>query len=143
MAVLNKVVLGKGTKLYFEDPDNAGDYLYLANAVSIGTLGAKGSFVEVSPIGAEEKDYIAGDQEPEEKEITFNDMPGDAVQERFIAMAQARDNVAIKVEYPNGRVIKADFALNGFNINEPARDAALTVTVYAQRKGHITLETMP
>lgn len=132
--------LGKGTILRYESP-TPGTFIDLPNALTIGSIGAKGSFVNNTPISAPDPTFLAGDKEPEEKEFTFNDIPGDSDQEAFLAKAAAGDTWKMQVEYPSGRIADFSCVLNNWQQGEPTREGALTVVAFGQVTGGVTWST--
>lgn len=138
MAASTVARIGAGSILSFEDPDTANTFLPLTEALSIGAIGEQGEFVETTPISATTRTYIPGLKTPPDKEITGNDVPGDANQEKFLALAKAMVTVNMKVELANGRVATFTLAMSGWQINEPAADGAIVWTVYGKQSGDVT-----
>ena len=133
-----EAIIGAGTTLSFEDPANPGDYLVLEEARTIGATGTQGEFVETTPIKATTRTYIPGLKTPPDKEITGNDVPGDASQETFLQLAADNASVNMKVEFSNGRTGSFTLALSGWQINDPQGGEALQWTVYGKQSGDVT-----
>ena len=112
-------VIGAGTTLSFEDPANTGTFLELREALTIGAIGEQGEFVETTPISNTTRTYIPGLKTPPDKEITGNDVPDDANQEKFLQLASDNSIVTMKVELSNDRVGTFVLALSGWQINDP------------------------
>lgn len=138
MAASTVARIGAGSVLSFEDPATANTFLPLNEALSIGAIGEQGEFVETTPIAATTRTYIAGLKTPPDKEITGNDVPGDANQEKFLALAKAMKTVNMKVELANGRIAAFALIMSGWQINEPAGDGALVWTAYGKQSGDVT-----
>lgn len=132
-----EAIIGAGTTLSFEDPANPGDYLVLEEARTIGATGTQGEFVETTPIKATTRTYIPGLRTPPDKEITGNDVPGNAHQETFLQLAADNKIVNMKVELSNGRTGAFVLALSGWQINEPQGGEALMWTVYGKQSGSV------
>ena len=130
-------VIGAGTTLSFEDPSSKGTYIELDEARTIGAIGEQGEFVETTPIKKKTRTYIPGLKTPPDKEITGNDVPGDANQETFLQLAKDNATVNMKVELSNGRVGTFTLALAGWQINEPQGGEALQWTVYGKQSGDV------
>ncbi len=143
MPFLNVSLVGTGTLLSYENPAVANDWIPLPNAVSIGSSSNKGTFVDNSPIFPTSQTYIAGDEETEQKQIMFNDVPGDTVQETFIERARNKEQVNIRIDFPNGRRLSHALIMNGVEHPEPARGEALKVGVVGQRTGPLTNSEIP
>ena len=129
-------VIGAGTMLAYEATE--GTYVDLPNALTIGSTGEQGSFVENTPISATEKIFIDGMLTPPDKEITLSDVPGDTEQEVFLTKAQDRETVNMKVTLANGRIGTYALKLAGKVVNEPEGEGAVTVTVYGKQSGTTT-----
>jgi len=138
MAASTIALIGAGTTLSFEDPDNASTFLELVEARTIGAIGEQGEFVETTPIKATTRTYIPGLRTPPDKEITGNDVPADANQEKFLQLAADNATVNMKVELSNGRTGAFVLALSGWQINEPQGGEALMWTVYGKQSGSVT-----
>ena len=138
MAASTVARIGAGSTLSFEDPDTANTYLPLEEALTIGAIGEQGEFVETTPIAATTRTYIPGLKTPPDKEITGNDIPGDANQEKFLALAKAMATINMKVELANGRIATFTLVMSGWQINEPAGDGALVWTAYGKQSGDVT-----
>lgn len=132
-----EAIIGAGTILSFEDPDDSGNYLILDEALTIGATGTQGEFVETTPISATTRTYISGMKTPPDKEITGNDIPGDANQDKFLKLAADNGTVNMKVEYSNGRVGTFVLALSGWQINEAQGGEAIQWTVYGKQSGDV------
>ncbi len=137
MAASTVARIGAGSVLLFEDPDTANKFLPLTEALSIGAIGEQGEFVETTPIAASTRTYIPGLKTPPDKEITGNDIPGDANQEKFLALAKAMATINMKVELANGRIAIFTLVMSGWQINEPAGDGALVWTAYGKQSGDV------
>ena len=140
MAASTVAKIGAGTVLAYES-DTPDTYVDLVNATAIGATGEQGEFVETTPIAALTKEFISGMKTPPDKEITLNDVPGDAVQEAFLAKAKANEQVKMQVTFSNGRVGKFTLALSGYQVNEPEGGSAITVTVYGKQSGDTVWST--
>lgn len=138
MAASTVARIGAGSVLSFEDPDTANKFLPLTEAISIGAIGEQGEFVETTPIAATTRTYIPGLKTPPDKEVTGNDIPGDANQEKFLALAKAMATINMKVELANGRIATFTLVMSGWQINEPAGDGALVWTAYGKQSGDVT-----
>ncbi len=138
MAASTVARIGAGSVLSFEDPDTANKFLPLTEALSIGAIGEQGEFVETTPIAATTRTYIPGLKTPPDKEVTGNDIPGDANQEKFLALAKAMATINMKVELANGRIATFTLVMSGWQINEPAGDGALVWTAYGKQSGDVT-----
>ena len=137
MAASTVAKIGAGTVMSFEDPDAANTYLPLQEALTIGAIGEQGEFVETTPIAATTRTYIPGLKTPPDKEITGNDVPGDANQEKFLALAKVMAMVNMKVELTTGRIATFTLAMSGWQINEPAGDGAVIWTVFGKQSGDV------
>ncbi len=138
-----EAVIGAGTTLSFEDPATPGEYLELDEARTIGATGTQGEFVETTPIKATTRTYIPGLKTPPDKEITGNDVPGDANQEKFLKLAADNATVNMKVEYSNGRVGTFTMGLSGWQINDAQGADALMWTVYGKQSGDVDWTASP
>lgn len=138
MAASTVAKIGAGSVLSFEDPDTADTFLPLTEALTLGAIGEQGEFVETTPIAATTRTYIPGLKTPPDKEITGNDVPGDANQEKFLALAKSMETVNMKIELANGRIAAFTLALSGWQINEPAGDGAIVWTVFGKQSGDVT-----
>lgn len=130
-------IIGAGTTLYFEDPAKSGTFVELAEALTIGATGEQGEFVETTPIKATTRTYIPGLKTPPDKEITGNDVPGDANQEKFLQLAADDASVNMKVAYSNGRTGTFAMVLAGYQINDAQGGEALQWTVYGKQSGSV------
>ena len=133
-----EAIIGAGTTLSFEDPAKTGTYIELEEARTIGATGVQGEFVETTPIKATTRTYIPGLKTPPDKEITGNDVPGDASQEQFLKLASDNATVNMKVEYANGRTGTFTLALSGWQINDAQGSEALMWTVYGKQSGDVS-----
>ncbi|MGH1371135.1 MAG: hypothetical protein ACRBBW_03810 [Cellvibrionaceae bacterium] len=131
-------IVGTGTKLLYENPASPGTYIHLVNATVIGSNSKKGAFIDNSPISPASPTYIAGDEEAEQKEYTFNDVPGDSDQEDFIGRVINKETLAMRVEQPNGVTFDYQVIFNGYESVEPTRTTALGIKAIGQRTGDIT-----
>ena len=138
MAASNVAMIGAGSILSFEDPDDTGTYLELTEALSIGAIGQQGEFVETTPIGATTRTYIAGLKTPPDKEITGNDIPASAQQQKFLTLADTNSVVVMKVVLSNGRTGTFTLILSGWQINDPQGGESLQWTVYGKQSGDVT-----
>ena len=143
MAGKTIAVIGAGTTLSFEDPAKSGTFKELVEARTVGAIGEQGEFVETTPIAATTRTYISGLKTPPDKEITGNDVPGDANQETFLKMAKDMATVNMKVVFSNGRTGTFALALSGWQMNDPQGGEALQWTVYGKQSGDVawTIET--
>lgn len=130
--------IGAGTVVSYEDPNNAATYIDLCGVLSIGATGEKGEFVQIDPLCELTPEFISGRQTPEDKEITFKDVPGDSEQEAFIDLAKARETVNMRVTFSNGRVADFVVVLNGVQIPDVSVDEALTIVVSGKQSGATT-----
>lgn len=133
-----EAIIGAGTTLSFEDPASPGTYLELEEARTIGATGTQGEFVETTPLKATTRTYIPGLKTPPDKEITGNDVPGDANQEKFLKLASDNATVNMKVEYANGRTGTFTMALSGWRINDAQGSESLMWTVYGKQSGEVS-----
>lgn len=131
-------IIGAGTTLSFEDPNNKGTYLELVEVKTIGAIGEQGEFVETTPINATTRTYIPGLKTPPDKEITGNDVPGNVNQEKFLTLAGNHATVNMKVVLSNNRTGAFALVLAGWQINEPQGSEALMWTVYGKQSGDVT-----
>lgn len=130
--------LGAGSKLYFENPSAPGAYLLLDNALLFGQTGEQGEFVETTPISKKVREYIRGLKTPPTKQITFNDVPGDANYQAYLAAVRDEDNVAAikhRIDYENGRRAEFNMVANGHLMDEATGDAQLKMLVFGQQTG--------
>lgn len=130
--------IGAGTVVSYEDPASPGTYIDLCGVLSIGTTGEKGEFVQIDPLCELTPEFIAGRQTPEDKEITFKDVPGDTDQETFIQRAFDRETVNMRVSFTNGRIADFVVVLNGAQMAEVNVDEALTIVVSGKQSGGTT-----
>lgn len=137
MAASTTATIGAGSTLSFEDPATPDTFLELTEARTIGAIGEQGEFVETTPIGATTRTYIPGLKTPPDKEITGNDVTGDANQQKFLALATANDSVNMKVELSNGRTGTFTLAMSGWQINDPQGSEALQWTAYGKQSGEV------
>ena len=131
-------IIGAGSTLSFEDPETKDSFLELAEALSVGAIGQQGEFVETTPIKATTRTYIPGLKTPPDKEITGNDVPGDANQEKFLKLADGNKTTRMKAVLANGRTGTFTIALSGWQINEPQGGEALKWTAYGKQSGGVT-----
>lgn len=136
MAGSTVAVIGAGTTLAYESAPST--FTDLVNALSVGSTGEKGEFVETTPINATTQTFVSGMLTPPDKEITLNDVPGDADQEDFLTKAKNRETVKMKVTFTNGRSGEFDLVLAGYVVNEPENGSAVTVTVTGKQSGETT-----
>lgn len=129
--------LGAGSKLHFEPPASPGTFLLLDNALNIGQVGEQGEFVETTPISKEVRTYIRGLTTPPNKQITFNDTPGDPNYKAFLDAVDDKnvDNIKMRVDYKNG--VRAEFVLvpNGRMMDEAQGNTQLQMIVFGQQSG--------
>lgn len=135
MSLAKEALIGAGTTLAFEDPENAGTYLDLIHATSIGSVGKQPEFVETTSIASKDRTFTKGMNTPADKQITLNDVPGDAVQDKFLKLADVGETLKMRVTYTTGRVGKFSMVTGGYMVNEPQNNSTLTVTVYAKQSG--------
>jgi len=137
MAFSTVSLSGSETKLYYEDPANPDTFIELVNAVSVGALPQKRSFIDNTPIGSKNKTFIAGDDETSESAIVLNDVPGDAEQQAFHQMAVSQVSVNMRVDWRNGRRFSFEAQLGGFEPTEPSRGEAYKISYPYQRNGDV------
>ncbi|NSL16653.1 phage tail protein [Serratia marcescens] len=107
----------------------------LQSAMSLGTIGQKGSFLKVSRLIDTSPKYIGDMGEGEDLTFTFIDDTSDKDQMAFMASAVKKEAAVMFIEYPNKEVANLTLALAGF-----ARQAIdgpdgkiLQVEVYAKQ----------
>ena len=111
--------LGAGTKLQMSDMEETPTFTNIPGAKSSGTIGEETPTVEVTPMEALSKRYIAGIQDGDEKEITCIYEKDDQEQKKFRDAAKARETRNFKVVYSNGATADINLVLLGFKMNEP------------------------
>lgn len=133
--------IGAGSVLKYEDPDAPGIYVTLPNALDVGgQTGSQGEFVEITPISATTREYIRGLKTPPDKQFTFNDVPGIAAYERFLAIARNESYGAIKmrIEYTVGRRADFNVALSGHVMEQAEGGSQLKMIVFGKQSGEPT-----
>lgn len=130
--------IGAGSALFYEPPNAPGTKVALPNALNLGQTGEQGEFVEVTPISKKVREYIRGMKTPPDKQITFNDVPGDSAYETYLNFIRDEDNVAsIKhfIDYANGR--RAEFVMvpNGLMVDEAEGNTQLKMMVFGKQSG--------
>lgn len=133
--------IGAGTTLSYEDSNTPGTFIDLVNALQVGSTGEQGEFVEITPISQTTRQYIPGMKTPPDKEITFNDVPGDTDQEAFFNLAKSAETVNMQIIFANGRKGAYALALSGYQVNEPEGNSQITITVYGKQSGSVTWTT--
>jgi hypothetical protein len=133
--------LGAGSTLYYEPPNAPGTRVALDNALNLGQTGEQGEFIETTPISKKVREYIRGMKTPPDKQISFNDVPGDAAYEAYLGFIRDEDNVtSIKhwIDYANGR--RAEFVIvpNGHMMDEAEGNAQLKMLVFGKQSGKTT-----
>ena len=142
MAASDVAMIGAGSSLSFEDPENSGTFVELKDALSIGAIGQQGEFIETTPINATTRTYIPGLKTPPDKEITGNDIPADSNQQKFLQLADGNAVVVMKAALSNGRTGTFTLVLSGWQINDPQGGEALRWTVYGKQSGNVTWSTV-
>jgi hypothetical protein len=130
--------IGAGSALFYEPPNAPGTRVALENALNLGQTGEQGEFVETTPISKKVREYIRGMKTPPDKQITFNDVPGDSAYETYLNFIRDEDNVAsIKhfIDYANGR--RAEFMMvpNGMMVDEAEGNTQLKMMVFGKQSG--------
>lgn len=133
--------LGAGSTLFYEPPNAPGTWVELENALNLGQTGEQGEFVETTPISKKVREYIRGMKTPPDKQITFNDIPGDSAFENYLGFIRDEDNVANikhRIDYANGR--RAEFVIvpNGHMMDEAEGNAQLKMLVFGKQSGSTT-----
>lgn len=132
-------VIGAGAVLKVGDGGTPTEvFAEVPGCVNIGEIGAKGEFVETTPISALVREYIAGMETPPDLSFTFNDLTGNTAQQDFLDQAAARETVNMEVEYPNGRVARMTVVLAGYTVSNPESGKAIQVVVFAKQSGAAT-----
>ena len=107
----------------------------LQNAMTIGTTGSKGAYVEVTRLIDKEPKFMQDMTEGEDKTFVFIDAPNDEIQEAFIDAADAKETVLLFIEFPNKRIATQELALNGHSMQavDSPKGKVLQVEVYAKQ----------
>ncbi|EKS7779754.1 phage tail protein [Edwardsiella piscicida] len=129
-------MLPAGTRVSFGPLGTAIDAgKLLQNAMSIGTTGKKGTYVEVTRLIDTEPKFMQDMGEAEDKTFIFIDAPDDTNQEAFTAAAEAKETVLMFIEFPNKRVATQELALNGWSMQsvDTPKGKVLQVEVYAKQ----------
>ena len=53
-------IIGAGTRLSFENPASPGNFIELQEALTIGSIGEQGEFIETTPISSTTRTYVPG-----------------------------------------------------------------------------------
>lgn len=137
MAFATTTKLGAGSKLYFEDPASPGTWLLLDNALTVGQVGEQGEFVETTPISKKAREYIRGMTTPPNKQLTFNDVPGEANYKKLLDAVDDTniDNIKMRMDFTNGTRGAFTIVTNGRVMEEPQGNAQLQMIIFGQQTG--------
>ncbi|MCR9260780.1 MAG: hypothetical protein NXH95_13720 [Pseudomonadaceae bacterium] len=127
--------IGAGTVLSYEDPLNAGTYVALPNALEIGEVGEQGEFSETTPISSVTREYIAGMDTPPDKQMVFNDLPGNAAWVAYLAEVDARNTVSHRVLYTNNHQATYDVVLAGRTNASPEGSTQIKTNIFGKQSG--------
>jgi len=133
--------LGAGSKLYFENPSAPGVFILLDNALNLGQTGEQGEFVETTPISKTVREYIRGLKTPPTKQLTFNDIPGDANYALYLSKVDDEANVASikhRIDYSNGRRAEFSIVASGRVVDEADGNTQVKMLVFGQQTGATT-----
>lgn len=129
--------LGAGSK--FEVSYDCGEtFEQVRGMTAIGATGDQAETVETTSIDDEARTYIAALGTPPQKNFTGNFRPELASQQRFYQAGQDKETVVVRTTFPtrpNLTVGTQTVALLGFQVEEPAADAALQFSVNGQASG--------
>jgi len=139
MAYSTVALSGSGTKTFVQDPADNTRWIYLENALTIGAIESKRGFIETTPLGSENKTFIAGDDEVQQSEISFNNILGNASNKFFHDLAVAKAAVDLRIEMKNGMRIDVNVSLAGYGMNEASRTEAYKIMYPYQRNGEPVL----
>ena len=135
MPYANTPTIGAGSILAYEDQDNLGSYIDLDDALNIGQVGEQSDQVEVTPIRAKTREYIAGLDTPPDKQITFNHVPANTSYQMFLGLVDQRLNINMRVTYESGDIAIFNIALLGRMMEEAEGNTQLKMTVYGKQSG--------
>jgi hypothetical protein len=127
--------LGAGTKMYYEPSASPGTWVHLPNALNIGEVGEQGEFLETTPISEEVREYIAGLKTPPNKDLTFNDTPGDAAYAAYLVEVRADRTLKYKVDYKNNHRAIFSVVHNGSKMEEASGSSQLKMHCFGQQTG--------
>ena len=130
--------LGAGAILAYEDPTTPDTFIALSNALNIGQVGEQGEQVEVTPIISTTRQYIAGLDNPPDKQLTFNHVPGVSTYAAFLAEVDARKNINMRVTYTSGDIATFNVALLGRMMEEAEGNTQNKMMVYGKQSGKTT-----
>ena len=130
--------LGAGSKLYFENPSAPGVWILLDNALNLGQTGEQGEFVEITAISKTVREYVRGLKTPPNKQLTFNDIPGDTNFALYLSKVDDEANVASikhRIDYSNGRRAEFSIVTSGRVVDEADGSSQLKMLVFGQQTG--------
>jgi hypothetical protein len=139
MAFATTAKVGAKTKLEYEDFTTPATWHLLATVKDLPDVGDNVEPLNATPLHSVDHVYIDGDKnEPDDMEITMQDIPGNTEHEAFITRAKGFLTATLKITYNNGRVAEFDVQLLGYKVNPPTRGDVITISVTAKRTGGIT-----
>lgn len=134
---IKTATLGAGS--VFEVSYDCGEtFEWVRGMTAIGATGDQSETVETTAIDDEARTYIAALGTPPQKNFTGNFRPELDAQARFHQAAINKEVVVVRATFPTKPTVTRatqTVALLGFQVNEPAPDAALTFTANGQASG--------
>lgn len=126
-----QAVLTAGTTLEVEDPDNLGTWLDIPEVLTLGVIGAPGTFVDSTPIDVTTgtRLYTEGLKDPPENTMTYNLRDGDANQTSLRNWAIAQRTVQFRVSSSTNTVAQASVALSGYSVEYNDAGAVVVASV--------------
>lgn len=106
--------IGAGTRLLFDNDASGTADTLVPGIVDAGEWGDQVAFLETTAEDLTSRTYIQDLPEPVEVTIVANDMPGNADQQAFVALAQAYGSTPFVREYVGGRRASGTLELGGF-----------------------------
>ena len=128
-------VIGAGAVLKAGDGATPEVFAEVPGCTTIGDIGGKGEFVEVTDTTDTTRRYIAGMVTPPDMQFTFNHMPGNTAQAAFLTQALNRETVNMQVSYPSGAQADFTVVLAGYTKQNPENNKAEQVIVYGKQSG--------
>lgn len=126
-----QAVLTAGTTLEVEDPDNLGTWLDIPEILTLGVIGAPGTFVDSTPIDITTgtRVYTEGLKDPPENTMTYNLRDGDANQTSLRNWAIAQRTVQFRINSSTNVVAQTTVALSGYSVEYNDAGAVVVASV--------------
>jgi len=122
--------LPAGTRLLFGELADATETLVLLkDATAVGATGKAGTFVDATRLIDTDNKYMADMAEGPDKEFVFLDDSGDADLTAFLAKADGKETIKVRIEFPNLRWADMTIVLAGWNLQELEKGKPMMIVV--------------